>query len=62
MNKVLIAFLAGATLGILFAPDKGSKTRKKLSDGFDDLKSSLQDEYQEFFPETSAQLQEEPYK
>ncbi|MEP6747373.1 MAG: YtxH domain-containing protein [Bacteroidota bacterium] len=48
MNKVLIALLAGIAVGILIAPDKGSVTRKKLKDGFDELAdelSGLKDKY-----------------
>ena len=37
MNKVLIALLTGIAVGILAAPRKGSDTRKKLFDDFNDL-------------------------
>ncbi|MBS1741592.1 MAG: YtxH domain-containing protein [Bacteroidetes bacterium] len=30
-RKILISFTAGVILGILYAPGKGSKTRKKLA-------------------------------
>lgn len=46
-SKILVALLAGAaagvTLGILFAPDKGSNTRAKISDTTDDLKENMAD-------------------
>lgn len=48
-NKTVIGFLGGVvvgtTLGILFAPDKGSNTRKKIikksTDATEDLKEKL---------------------
>ena len=44
-GKVLLGVLAGvavgATLGILFAPDKGSATRKKISQKGDDYADEI---------------------
>ncbi|HTE10334.1 MAG TPA: hypothetical protein VK645_05175 [Chitinophagaceae bacterium] len=41
MNKILIALLAGLAAGILIAPAKGSASRAKLADAFDDMVNKL---------------------
>ena len=46
-SKVLVGLLvglaAGAALGLLFAPEKGSETRDRLSQSLKDLGDSIKD-------------------
>ena len=50
----LVAGLAiGATMGVLLAPDKGSKTRKKIKSKSKETKDKLKDGFDEFLDTVS---------
>jgi len=60
-GKVLLGLLAGvavgATLGILFAPDKGSSTRKKISKKGDDYADELGEKFNDFINGITGQFE-----
>jgi gas vesicle protein len=57
-TKILLAFLggaaAGAALGILFAPSKGSEIRKDLTDKAKDLADTILARAEEIVDEAEA--------
>ena len=60
-GKILLGLLAGvaigATLGIIFAPDKGSATRKKISKKRDKLTEELENKFDEFVDDISEKFE-----
>lgn len=52
-SKVVTALLAGlaagAVVGLLFAPDKGSETRDKINDSLSDLGDAIKERAEEQF-------------
>ena len=48
VTGILVGAAAGAILGVLFAPDKGSETRQKISKKSGDLTDALKSKYSDF--------------
>ena len=57
LTGILIGAAAGAVLGILFAPEKGSDTRKKIGKKSSDLKESLKTKFNDLVDGIADQIE-----
>ena len=55
---LLAGLAAGAVLGILFAPEKGSVTRKKISEKGDEYADSLKEKFSDLVDNISKKIEE----
>jgi len=55
---VLAGLAAGALLGILIAPEKGSVTRKKMSKKAEDYADGLKEKFDEFLDNISEKFED----
>ncbi len=53
---VLAGAAAGALLGVLFAPDKGSETRRKIAESGGDLSETCKEKLNEFLADLNEKI------
>jgi gas vesicle protein len=54
---ILAGVAAGAVVGILYAPEKGTRTRRKIMDKRDDYTDGLKDKFDEFVDSLNKKYQ-----
>ena len=54
---VLFGLAAGALMGILFAPDKGTRTRRKIVHKGEDLVDSMEEKFDDFLEAVNVKVE-----
>ena len=57
IGALLLGAAIGGVLGIIFAPDKGSETRKKLVSKGEDLTDGMKEKFNEFLEDVKKEAE-----
>lgn len=55
VGSLLLGAAIGGILGVLFAPDKGSETRKKIKAGKDDMTDAMKKKVNRFIKDVKSE-------
>jgi gas vesicle protein len=56
VGGIVLGAAIGGALGVLFAPNKGSRTRRQILDKGEDLSEILKDKLDDLFDEVKAEI------
>lgn len=57
VGVLVLGAAVGAALGILFAPDKGSETRKKIANKSTDLTDAIKEKFDDLMSEVKKEVE-----
>jgi len=57
LGALLLGAAIGGALGVLFAPDKGSETRRKISAKGEDLSDAMKDSFNDLMAEVKKEIE-----
>jgi len=57
LGALLVGAAVGGALGVLFAPDKGTRTRKKLMMQGEDITDSMKEKFNDFLDNVKEEIE-----
>jgi len=57
IGALLLGAVVGGAIGVLFAPDKGSRTRRRLMEKGEDITDSMKEKFNDFIEEIKEEVE-----
>jgi len=57
IGALLLGALVGGAIGVLFAPDKGSRTRRRIIEKGEDITDSMKEKFNDFMEDIKEEIE-----